>query len=196
MKKLFKRLFPDKVLTVYSVDERDKVIPAIKWNGIQYYRYKDDLDMRYGRYIYLSTFMQAVEMRMDLPTINAYLSTLETSLNGGKGNVDIGSAIIAVKQMQTRTKILFDEDLAYNLASCVFFTDNEPLDTYSMELNKKKIEAWRASGALSFFMVQPVRQLLGLTNLSETDLITYLNNTRPIIKELKQAMQAVSNKER
>ncbi len=196
MKKYFKQLFPDKgKVTVYSVEERDKIVPAVKWKGIQYYHYKDDIDMRYGRYMYLATFLQAVEMRMSLDTLNAYLDKLEANLSGGKGHINIGDSIIIVKQLRTRTKILFDEDLAYSLASCVYFTDDEPLDTYSMEHNKKKIDAWRASGALTFFMLEPVRGLLGLPNLSESDLVNYLNTTRPLINELKQAMQTASSKE-
>jgi uncharacterized protein YegL len=195
IKKLFKRIFPDKKITVYSVDERDKVIPVIKWRGVQYYRYKDNIDMRYGRYIYLATFIQAVEMRMGLDVLDAYLTKIEASLSGGKGHINIGDALITLKQIRTRTKIVFDEELAYNLSSCIFFTDSEPLDTYSMKHNKEKIEAWRASGALNFFMLEPVKSLLGLTNLSETDLIKYLNQTRPIVDQLRQAMQTASNNE-
>ena|SRR6478736_6186434 len=196
MKKFFKGLFPDKgKITVYSVEERDKVVPAIKWKGVQYYHYKDDIDMRYGRYMYLATFLQAVEMRMSLETLNAYLDKLEANLSGGKGHINIGDSIIVIKQLRTRSKIMFDEDLAYSLASCVYFTDDEPLDTYSMDHNKRKIEAWRASGALAFFMQEPVRGLLGLQNISESDLVNYLNTTRPVMDVLKQAMQTVSSNE-
>lgn len=194
LKSLFKKYFPDKKLTVFSLDERDKVIFVTSWGGKDYYRYKDNIDMRYGRYMYLATFLQAVETRMSLEVLDAYLTQLETNLGGGKGHIDIGNSLITIKQLRTRTKLVFDEELAYNLASCVFFTDDEPLDTYAMEINKKKIEAWRSSGALNFFMLEPVRQLLGLTNLSETDLITYLNKTRPILEELRQAMQTATSK--
>jgi uncharacterized protein YegL len=195
IRSIFKKYFPDKALTVYSVDERDKVIPVVKWQGVQYYRYKDNIDMRYGRYIYLATFTQAVETRMALEVLNSYLDQLEANLSGGKGHINIGDSLIILKQIRTRTKIIFDEELAYNLASCIFFTDSEPLDTYSMEHNKKKIEAWRASGALNFFMLEPVRSLLGLTNLSEADLINYLKKMRPILNELKQSMPTASSKE-
>jgi len=195
IKKLFKKYFPDKKLTVFSVDERDKVIFVTTWGGKDYYRYKDNIDMRYGRYIYLATFLQAVETRMSLEVLEKYIEGLEANLSGGKGHIDIGQSLIILKQLRTRTRLVFDEELAYNLASCVFFTDNEPLDSYSMELNKKKIEEWRASGALNFFMLEPVRQLLGLTDLSEADLITYLATTRPILKDLSQAMQIAISSE-
>ncbi len=196
VKKFYKKHFPDKTLTVYSEEERDKVIPVIKWQGVQYYKYKDNIDMRYGRYMYLATFIQAVENRMTLEVLTAYLDKLEANLSGGKGHINIGDSIIILKQLRTRTRLIFDEELAYNLASCIFFTDKEPLDSYSMELNKNKIEAWRASGALNFFMLEPVRTLLGLTNLSETDLINYLKKSRPIIEGLTQATLIASNNER
>lgn len=195
LRNLFKRYFPDKKITVFSLDERDKVMFVTRWGGNDYYRYKDNIDIRYGRYIYLATFLQAIETRMGLEVLNLYLDKLEANLSGGKGHINIGESLIVIKQIRTRTKIIFDEELAYNLASCVFFTDDEPLDTYPMEMNKKKIEAWRASGALNFFMLEPVRQLLNLTNLSEADLITYLSKTRPIIEELKQAIRTASSNE-
>lgn len=195
LRNLFKRYFPDKELTVFSIDERDKVMFVTRWGGKDYYRYKDNIDMRYGRYIYFATFTQSVETRMSLEVLNIYLDKLDSHLSGGKGQINIGEAIIIIKQIKTRTKLIFDEEMAYNLASTIFFTDDERLDTYPMEINKKKIEAWRSSGALNFFMLEPVRQLLGLTNLSEADLITYLNKTRPIIEELKQAIRTASSNE-
>ncbi len=194
-KALFYKIVPAKPFTVYHPDIKDKVIFVTKWGGRDYYRYKDNIDIIYGRYIYLATFLQAVETRMSLDVLEEYIKQLETNLSGGKGHIDIGQSLIILKQLRTRTRVVFDEELAYNLASCVFFTDDEPLDGYSMELNRKKIEAWRSSGALNFFMLEPVRQLLGLTNLSEADLITYLNKTRPILEELRQAIQIASNKE-
>jgi hypothetical protein len=105
--------------------------------------------MPYGRYIYLASFLQAIELRMDLKTLNGYLDALDTNLNGTKGKIDVGSSIMLVKQLKTRTKVAFDAELAYNLASCVFFTDSEELNTYSMEANKKKIAEWREAGKFS-----------------------------------------------
>lgn len=194
---LLKRLFKDeaKGKEIFVKDIPDKCIPATKFRGRQYYRFKDDLDMPYGRYAYLASFLQAIELRMDLKTLNQYIEIIEKSLSGGKGFVDIGKANVTLIQLKTRTKILFDEDLAYSLASCVYFTDDEPLNTYSMELNRKKIAEWREAGTLDFFMAQPVRGLLGLTSLSVTDLMTYLDQTRPIVNELNLAMQQASSNE-
>lgn len=194
LKKLFKREAESK--EIYLRDIPDKCMPAIKFKGVQYYNFKDDLDMPYGRYMYLASFIQAVELRMNLTTLNAYLDQFEKHISGGKGVVDIGKAHITLAQIKTRTKIAFDEDIAYNLASCVFFTDDEPLNTYSMERNKKKIAAWREAGTLDFFMVQPVKGLIGLRNLSVTDLMTYLDKTRSTIMELNSAMQQAINNER
>ncbi len=194
-KALFYKVVTAKPFTVWHPEIKDKVIFVTRWGGRDYYRYKDNIDIIYGRAIYLFTFLQAVETRMSLEVLNAYLDKLEANLSGGKGNINIGESLIVIKQLRTRTKIVIDEELAYNLASCVFFTDDEPLDTYSMEMNKKKIEAWRASGALNFFMLEPVKALLGLTDLSEAALISYLSKTRPIIEELKQAIRTASSSE-
>lgn len=180
--------------TLYHKDFEGKTVFAKRLNGVDYYRFKDDLDMPYGRYIYLASFLQAIELRMDLKTLNAFLDQLDTNLSGTKGKIDVGSSIMLIKQLKTRTKIVFDEELAYNLASCVYFTDSEELNTYSMEANKKKIAEWREAGTLDFFMLEPVRELLGLRNSSITDLMTYLQEVNPMMKELSLAMQiALSN---
>ena len=196
LKKLFHKVVPTQRLTVYHKDYKDKVVPVTELKGVTYYRFKDDLDMPYGRYVYMASFIQAIELRMDLPTLNGYIDLLEKYLSGGKGVVDIGKAHVTLKQLKTRTIVLFDEHLAYNLASCVFFTDEEELNTYSMELNKKKIAAWREANALDFFMLMPVRELLGLKNTSIPDLMTYLDKANPILEELNSAMQqAISNED-
>lgn len=178
--------------TLYHKDFEGKTILVKTVNGVNYYRFKDDLDMPYGRYIYLSSFLQSIELRMNLATLNGYIDQLEANLGGSKGKIDVGGSVILLKQLKTRTKILFDEDLAYSLASCIFFTDDEELNTYSMEKNKKKIEAWRSSGSLDFFMLMPVRELLGLKGISVEDLMTYLEQTRPVITELNSLMQKAS----
>lgn len=179
---------------IYLKDVEDKCQIAIKFNGVKYYNFKDSLDMPYGRYTYLASFLQAIELRMDLKTLNGYIELLEKHLSGGKGVVDIGKASITLMQLKTRTKILFDIELAYSLASCIYFTDNEPLNTYSIEHNKRKIAAWQEANALDFFMLMPVKELLGLRNLSMPDLMTYLETNQPIVRELTSAMQqAISN---
>jgi len=189
VKKLFYKIATAPKHTIYHPDYRDKVVHVTTLNGVTYYRFKDELDMPYGRYTFLAAFLQAIELRMDLKTLNGYIELIEKYLSGGKGVVDIGKALITLMQLKTRTKILFDVDLAYNLASCIYFTDSEPLNTYSIELNKKKIAAWREANALDFFMLTPVKELLGLRNLSITDLMIYLEKNQPIVEELNSAMQ-------
>jgi hypothetical protein len=196
MMKWIRRLLRDrKVKNVYHEDFKDKCVLAFTLGGVDYYRFKDELDLPYGRYIYLSTFLQAVELRMDLPTLNKYIELLQGYLSGGKGKIDIGSAVMVLKQMETRASIVFDLTNAYNLASVVFFTDREPLNSYSIEMNKQKIAGWREVQAIDFFTLMPMRELLGLPNISTQDLLSYLNKTRPIADQLNSAIQQAINNE-
>jgi hypothetical protein len=196
MKKLLRKLFvKEQPRNIYHPDYADKIVPAVTIDGTRYYSFKDELDMPYGRYQYLATFLQAIELRMDLKTLNAYVDRIEAALSLDKGKIKLGDAVIALTQLRTRTKILFDIELAYNIASCVYFTEDEILNSYSMEANKNKIEAWRRSGSLDFFMSQPVKRLLGLGDLSTSDLMIYLSKTQPIMDELNLAMRQVISKE-
>lgn len=192
-KKLLNKITPPTRRTLYHPDFANKTEPAIKYAGVQYYRFKDDLDMPYGRYQYLASFIQAVEMRMNLKTLNAYLVKLDSALSGGKGKIDIGDALVTLKQIKTRATISFDSDLAYSLASCIYFTDEEVLDTYEMDLNKAKIARWRELNALDFFMLSPIKELLGFRNISVTDLMTYLIKSEPMLVELRQAIDNPSS---
>jgi hypothetical protein len=194
--KWIKRLFSNKsVKNIYHADFKDKCILAYTLDGVDYYRFKDELDIPYGRYVYLSTFLQAVELRMDLETLKKYISLLQGYLSGGKGRVDIGASIITLKQMETRTSIILDQTHAYNLASVIFFTEDEPLNVYSIEHNKKKIAAWREAQAIDFFTLMPMRELLGLPNISTQDLLSYLTKTKPIVEDLNSVMLQATNKE-
>lgn len=181
-----KRLF-QKENTFFNVHHPDfqlKVEPAFKIKGIQYYRFRKDTAIPYGRYQFMQTFLLQYDLRMNYELFKGYLDQLEKNITGGQGTINLGKAYEIIVKMRGRSELAFDPAQAYNLASVVYFDDKEVLHTYDMDHNKKKIESWREVGAVDFFYTRPLDELLGLTNFSVSDLTNYIKVSSEIINDL------------
>lgn len=171
-----------------TVKDRDFVPfvePAFKFLSTQYYRFKKDSDTPYGRYKWISTFLQEVELRMDLKTLGAYLDEIEKNISGGKGTINLGNVVLIINKMRTRAALHFDVETAKKLASVIYFDETEDLTTYDRQKGREKMEAWgKDLKQMDFFLTKPMRELLGLNDISETALADYINQQLEIIKVL------------
>lgn len=156
----------------------------LKVNGIQYYRFKPDHRIPYGRYTFMQAFLLQYDLRMDLNTFTAYLDSLEKHITGQRGELNVGKAYEIIQKMRARAALAFDPTQAYNLASVVYFDDQEVLYGYDMEYNKKKIALWREAGAIDFFYTRPLSELLGLNDFSEEGLTNYIQGSSEILNDL------------
>lgn len=179
--------------TLHDIDFVPFVEPAFKFNSIQYYRFKKDADTPYGRYKWVSTFLQEVELRMDLNTLNAYLDDIEKNISGEKGKINLGHVAVTINKMRTRTALHFDVETAKKLASVIYFDETEDLTTYDREKGREKIAAWgKDLKVMDFFLTKPMRELLGLSDISETVLADYISQQVEIIKALTLEMPEAS----
>lgn len=173
--------------TFFNVEHPDfklKVEPAFKIKGIQYYRFKQDYRIPYGRYQFLQTFLLQYDLRMDLNLFRAMIAKLKKNLFGPPGDIDMGKAYQVITTMEARAELAFDPEQAYNLASVVYFDVKEILYEYDRDHNKKKIALWREAGALDFFYTRPLSELLGLNDFSEEDLTNYIRDSSEMLKDL------------
>lgn len=182
---LLQRLFRKKDFpNVYHPDFRDKVEPAFKSRGVQYYRMKKDGQIPYGRYRRMQEFMLEYDLRMKLDTFMAYLAELKKNLFGASGTVNLENAFKIIAKMEARANLAFSPQQAYNLATIVYFDDTENLYGYDEDHNKKKVKAWMEDKKVDFFYTRPLDELLGLSGYSETALIDYIQESSEIIKSL------------
>ncbi len=183
-KALFKREKANKN-TIHDPDFEGFVEEAFKFESTKYYTFKKDSDTPYGRYKWVSTFLQEVELRMTLPTLNAYLDDIEKNISGGKGAINLTNVALTINKMRTRTALHFDVETAKKLASVIYFDETEDLTTYDREKGRAKIAAWSTdTKVMDFFLTKPMRELLGLNDISTTALTDYISQQVEIIKAL------------
>lgn len=188
IKKWFKR---DKDVTnLYHPDFTDQVEPAIKAdgevlkvNGVSYYRFGKETSVRWGRYMYLQTFLYEQNLRLDVDNLKKYMESLTKILNGQKGVIELGKAFQIIGQIQSRCELAFEVDTTYRLASIVYFDDTEDLYGYDKAYNDKKIAAWKEAKCLDFFYMMPMSEYLGLSGLSPAALQTFMCLQDEIIKD-------------
>lgn len=164
---------------------------AFTTKGRTFYRFKDDMRMPFSRYQVMQTFFVGYELRMDYNLFKAFLEEIEKDLNGTRGNVNIGRAMITIEKMKARAELAFDPEQAYNIASVVYFDDTEDLFKYDAEHNKKKIQSWKEAKMIDFFYTKPLSELLNLSSFSKTDLQNYLEEVGQLLEDLTLDTQQV-----
>lgn len=182
-----KPVVSDKVFNIYNPEFHEKIEEAFKCGTTQYYTFKRDTIMRYGRYLILQGMLQEVNFRMSLDTLKAYLKKLDEELNGSKGSINIGNALVYIGHMKNLTELAFEPETVYRLASCLFFDDKEDLRSWDKRHNEAKIRAWRENGTLDFFYNKVFQEFINLRNISETDIRDYLDQ----VEELKKNYDSV-----
>src|SRR5688572_16368954 len=89
---------PANIFNIYHPDVADKIEPAFKVKGIQYYNFKKDAEVRAGRYIIIANMLQEVYWRMDRELLRTYAKRIRSEIDGTKGQINIGNAIAFVDQ--------------------------------------------------------------------------------------------------
>jgi hypothetical protein len=183
IKSLFKR---DKAIyNVYHPDLKAKVEPAFRSNGIQYYRYLKDVDMFWGRYMFMNTFLYEQNLRITLPMLEKYLDSIEKTLNGNtKGVIELGKVFQIIGQIKSRCALAFETETTYRLASVLYFDDTEDLWKYDKAYNDKKIAAWREAKMVDFFYQKPMTEFLNLSDSSPADLVIFMERQKEILESL------------
>lgn len=185
-KKWFQKQEPiEELHNVHHPDFQLNVEPAFKAAGKQYYRFRKETSIPWGRYMFLQTFLKEQELRMDLDTLHEYVRRMKLALNGSisKG-VDLITAIKTLTQMESRIELAFEVDTTYRLASVMYFDETEDLYTYDKPHNDKKIETWKESRVVDFFYTRPMAELIGLSSSSPEDLQTFIDGQMELLRIL------------
>ncbi len=185
-----KAIKSEKVFNIHHPELSDKVEESFKSGGIQYYTFKKDTTIRYGRYLILQAFLQEVNFRMSTETLKTYIVKISEHLNGSKGTINIGNALELLGHMKNLTELAFEPDTVYRLASCLFFDEHEDLRTWDKGHNEKKIRAWREEGTHDFFYDKLFQELTGLSDISETAITDYLDKVAELKKSYDYAIQS------
>lgn len=180
----------DKVFNIYHPELADKIEEAFKSNGTTFYNFKQDTEIRTGRYMVIQNFLQEVFFRMDSERLKQYINKIVSELDNSKGSINVGNAIVWLHQMKTLTELAFEPETIYRLASAIYFDATEDLRTWDREYNGKKIDGWKENRTLDFFFSKPFIELIGLKNMSETDIQDYLEKVASMNAEFGRVLNS------
>lgn len=175
----FRRLFNRK-LKPYLVDEKYRVIPAFKLNGIAYWMYESSVEVPAGRFFAAMGIYNEMEMNADKDYLTSHCKAMEKLLSDPK-KIQLTYIMQLNINLKERLELMTMPDYIYKLASVIFFDETESLYSYDYEYNKKKIEMWKAAGGtLDFFSKTPLKELVPSLNMPEKDTQTYLTVVRMV----------------
>lgn len=176
-------------------DVKHKIEKAFKAGSVQYYKFIDDHQIPAGRYKYIYAALKEADLRMDLPTLNQFVQTMEDILNGGakKNTINVGDIWKIVLNMKSRLALAFEPASVERLAAVIYFDAGEDLSTYSRPHGAHKIEQWKKHGVMDFFLTEPIQTLFGLRGISITSLEAYISETEELIRDLTTDLRKVSS---
>lgn len=185
---IWNRFFKKKtnITNIHHPDFEGKIEPAFRANGKQYYRFDKELNMPWGRYMYLQTFLYEQNLRMENSILKKYMQNLTKILNGNKNReIELDKAFHIIGQILSRCELAFEIDTTYRLASAIYFDENENLYEYDKEYNDKhKIAAWKEAKTVDFFYILPMKEFLNLSDSLPQDLVTFMDTQKKILEGL------------
>jgi hypothetical protein len=187
IKRFFKR--NKDIKNVYHPDLDGKIEPAFRANGKQYYRFVKEVEMYWGRYMFLNTYLYEQNLRITPDMLGTYMDKLVKVLNGSKGVIELGKAFQIISQIQSRCELAFEVDTTYRLASVLYFDDTEDLWLYDKKYNDGKIAAWKEARLVDFFYLKPMTEFLNLNSFSQADLKIYMEQQKEILEGLTYGTQ-------
>lgn len=138
----------------------------------KYYTFKNFLEIPAKRALAAEKACRYVDMYITEKMLKDCIKKMKEEMN--KNNL-FGLATI-VNELDIRMKFVAEEETLLELGACYFFLQDENPNDYNYELNKEKIKLWKKdSEAYSFFLQMALRATQKYSNISESDLLSYLN---------------------
>ena len=160
MIQFFKNIFKRK--PKFSVENKTEIIPAFELGGIQYYQFDSALALPYLRGLAAIEIYTEMQMKVDYDYLKQHTEAFDKIIGESKLTVN---SIVRLKQLndhiKERLQWAVDIDLAYKLASVVYFDKNEDPNKYDSAYNARKIKLWKQSEDVNaFFLRQPISNLI------------------------------------
>lgn len=182
----------------YLISDALRIQDAFILQGVKYYQCATATDLPAGR-AFASLFLyEEYRMKCDKEYLDKHISATEKLLAGKEGVVTMDH-LLAIKNinfnLKERVNITGMSEHLYRLASVYFWDDYESPYYYDIEYNRKKILKWKKSGeAMSFFLTQPLKDLMPFLESDDMNAQTYLKIADQIDQMHQQKLQEILSK--
>lgn len=152
---------------------------AFTVKGRTFYEMDDTFNLPYERGTTCLRYYTEFNMRVDREFLIKHIQAMKKELAFIPGKeIGIVNAVNLLKQLEDRVNWIIDTDLAYKLASVVYFDKNEDPTKYDTKYNLEKIAFWKeAMGTKEFFFMQPLQKLIPFLKDYEENFQVFLTVT-------------------
>lgn len=162
-------LFPKK----FNDDKH--IEPAFTFDGITYYHYPNETNMKPERYVTMVNYVKESTMNCDKEFLEWHIQACEKIIyeTDDKAGVKLKEVQKLIAQLGERVNTAFIPDLIYKIASAMYFDKNESPESYDFDYNDEKIKRWKTSNN-NFFLDTPIKDLITSEGISAQRLGTYM----------------------
>lgn len=155
---------------------------AFTVGGVDYYEMDDLINAPYERGVTCLTYYSEFNQRVDRDYLLKHTEAVDKALEMVPGKpVGVTDAALLNRNLKDRLAWIIDGDLAYKLASVVFFDKNENPTVYDPKYNADKIAFWKKEASVKeFFFSVPMLRLIPFLKGYEENLETYLMVTEKL----------------
>lgn len=193
------KVFGSKEKPKFLVDPKHPI--ELQWTdhtGEDYYAFQDPFQTPCLRGLHAITHFEELRMRTrreHLEKENDFtkeqIGIALKALSGDKGKVNLITAVDALREIEKvvtyrkeRMALIWEPDIAYKLASVVFFDKSENPYLYDQAYGAKKIKRWKENEEIgAFFLRLPILRLMPYLEELGENLPNYSQMARKIISK-------------
>lgn len=161
--------------------------------GVDYYMFDDTFNLPYERGLMAIAIYEETRMGCSREYLLQHAEAVEKLLR--QNPIDVFLINTLNDQMKDRLSMAFNVELAYKLASVVYFDKTENPCTYEADHNQRKIDFWKKHRKVDdFFLQKPISELMPFLKSAEVDLATYSEVQAKIDQVHSERFQAIGSK--
>lgn len=154
----------------FRFDSELPIIEAFEVGGVKYYQFDSAFNTPCERALKALTYYEELKMRCTREFLQKHCNAIKEAVNKS----DINRVALLNHQLSERLELIIEPEIAYKLASVVYFDKNESPYLYDFKYAEKKIAYWKKyKGVHDFFLQKPVQSLIPFLNVSEVNLNIY-----------------------
>jgi len=168
----------DKPKTAIHILNKSLIEHAFELDGVDYYQFKNYIDIPPLRYAKICDFMEEVNIGISRESLKYTLEKITEAINQG----DIKKMAKIISMIEYQIDEFSNLDILYRLCSSVFITLDENVSIYDEDYNNEKIKAFKSIDPHAFFLSMSMRGLFPQVDFSNNNTQTYLSREKAVKK--------------
>ena len=162
-------------------------------DGIKHYRYKDISKTNCQRMFASNDYFNELSMRCSREYLQEHTKAMDAILSSK--TIDIQKVSQLNLQLKERLDMIHESDMIYKIASVIIFDTTENPHDYDFKYGQEKIARFKkASQKDAFFLIKLFKITVGSPNMSDQDLLTYMEVGGKITQEHLEVISTIMSK--